>query len=79
MSPTHQTSLRTNGDAQVLTIPPELALPGTEVLIRKEGERLIIEPMPPRSLLSLLATLQAIPDPFPDVDAEILPLDDIAL
>jgi antitoxin VapB len=79
MSPTHQTSLLTNGDAQVLTIPPELALPGTEVLMRKEGERLIIEPMSPRSLLSLLATLQDIPDPFPDVDAEILPLDDIAL
>ncbi len=37
-----QVSLLTSGQEQVLTIPPELALSSTEVLLRKEGHRLII-------------------------------------
>ncbi|MBD2412102.1 twitching motility protein PilT [Nostoc calcicola FACHB-389] len=71
--------LSRNGQNQVLTIPDEFALPGTEVLLRKEGNRLIIEPICPSSLLSLLATLEEITENFPDVDEELLPLDDITL
>jgi antitoxin VapB len=51
----------------------EFEFPGEDAVMRKEGERLIIEPAPPRSLLSLLATLkpleedfQPIPDHAPD-------------
>ncbi|MGJ3244644.1 MAG: antitoxin [Elainellaceae cyanobacterium] len=51
-------SLLTNGQDQVLRIPREFALSGTEVLLHKEGQRLIIEPISPHSLLSLLATLE---------------------
>jgi antitoxin VapB len=72
-------SLLTSGQDQVLTIPHELALSGTEVLLRKEGHRLIIEPIPSSSLLSLLTTLQDITDNFPDIDEGLLPLDDITL
>lgn len=68
-----------SGQNQVLTIPHEFALPGTEVLLRKEGNRLIIEPLRQTSLLLLLATLETIPDPFPDVDEGLLPLNDITL
>lgn len=68
-----------NGQDQVLTIPREFALPGTEVLLRKEGDRLIIEPIHHGSLLALLSTLEEIPDNFPDVDEGLLPLDDIML
>lgn len=68
-----------NGQDQVLTIPHEFALPGTEVLLRKEGDRLIIEPIRHDSLLALLSTLEEIPDNFPDVDEGLLPLDDITL
>ncbi|NEQ67816.1 MAG: AbrB/MazE/SpoVT family DNA-binding domain-containing protein [Symploca sp. SIO2D2] len=68
-----------NGQNQVLTIPQEFALPGKEVLLRKVGSRLIIEPIPQGSLLSLLSTLPEITDNFPDVDEELLPLDDITL
>lgn len=50
-------SLAPNGQDQILTIPHEFALSSTEVSLRKEGQRLIIEPIPPRSLLSLLMTL----------------------
>jgi len=57
-----------NGQQQVLMIPDEFALPDTEILLRKEGNRLVIEPIRPNSLLSVLATLEDIPAPFPDVD-----------
>lgn len=72
-------SLLANGKDQVLTIPHEFALSATEVVLRREGHRLIIEPIPTSSLLSLLAAMQDITDDFLDVDAELLPLDDITL
>jgi len=70
-------SLLSNGDKQVLKIPHEFALSGTEVVLRKEGDRLIIEPIADKSLLSLLRTLPDISDNFPDVDEGLLTLDDI--
>ncbi|MBW4540993.1 MAG: AbrB/MazE/SpoVT family DNA-binding domain-containing protein [Myxacorys chilensis ATA2-1-KO14] len=73
MQNSRHVSLLTSGQDQVLTIPPEFALSGTEVLLRKEGHRLIIEPIPPSSLLSLLSTLQDITDDFPDIDDGLLP------
>ncbi len=77
MQNSRHVSLLTSGQDQVLTIPHELALSGTEVLLRKEGHRLIIEPIPSSSLLSLLTTLQDITDDFPNIDEGLLPLDDI--
>ena len=62
-----------NGRNQAVRIPREFELPGEDAIMRKEGDRLIIEPAPPKSLLALLATLApldeafpAIPDPAPD-------------
>jgi antitoxin VapB len=77
MPKSHHVSLLPNGADQVLTIPHEFALSGTEVLLRKEGNRLIIEPIPSGSLLELLATLEDTADDFPNVDAGLLPLDEI--
>ncbi len=68
-----------DGQYQVLNIPNEFALSSTEVLLRKEGNRLIIEPISFGSLLSLLTTLEDITEDFPDVDEGLLPLDDIVL
>ena len=79
MQNSRHVSLLTNGQDQVLTIPHEFALSDTEVLLRKEGHRLIIEPIPSNSLLSLLTKLQDITDNFPDIDEGLLPLDDITL
>ena len=79
MQNSRHVSLLTNGQDQVLTIPHEFALSYTEVLLRKEGHRLIIEPIPPNSLLSLLTKLQDITDNFPDIHEGLLPLDDITL
>jgi len=35
--------------------------------MRKEGDRLIIEPAPPKSLLAVLATLMPVQEDFPPI------------
>lgn len=60
-------TLFTNGSNQAIRIPRDFELPGKEALIRKEGDRLIIEPVPPPRLLAVLATLDPIDDTFPDI------------
>ena len=49
-------------------MPREFELPGEDAIIRKEGQRLIIEPAPPKSLLAILATLQTLDEEFPPID-----------
>ncbi len=53
-----------NGRNQAVRIPREFELPGEEAIMRKEGKRLIIEPASPKSLLRVLASLQALADDF---------------
>jgi antitoxin VapB len=48
-------------------IPREFELPGNDAIIRKEGERLIIETVPPKSLLAVLAGLGPIDEEFPPI------------
>jgi len=50
-----------NGRNQAVRIPREFELPGDEAIMRKEGDRLIIEPVQPKSLLAVLATLELLP------------------
>lgn len=57
-----------NGRSQAVRIPREFELPGRDAVMRKEGERLIIEPIPPQSLLALLATLDPIEEDFGPID-----------
>ena len=56
-----------NGRNQAVRIPREFELPGEDAIIRKEGNRLIIESAPPKSLLALLATLEPIEEDFPPI------------
>jgi len=56
-----------NGRNQAVRIPREFELPGADAVMRKEGERLIIDPAPPRSLLAVLATLKPLAEHFPPV------------
>ena len=67
MNAPRRATLFTNGSNQAIRIPRDFELPGKEALIRKEGDRLIIEPVPPPSLLAVLATLEAIDEPFPNI------------
>jgi antitoxin VapB len=58
-------------------IPREFELPGQDAIMRKDGERLVIEPIPPGSLLALLATLEPIEEdfaPMPELPFEKLDL-----
>ena len=57
-----------NGRSQAVRIPREFELPGEDAIMRKEGERLIIEPVPRKSLLELLATFEQIDEDFPEID-----------
>ena len=73
----YQVRLFHNGRNQTLNIPHAFEMPSNDVVIRKEGEKLIIEPFKKRSLLELLATLPDIDEDFPNVDERLLLLDDI--
>lgn len=69
-----------NGRNQALRIPREFELEGNEAVLRKEGDRLIIEPVRRGRLLALLASLEPLEaSGFPDVDDDLAPLDDVAL
>jgi tRNA(fMet)-specific endonuclease VapC len=57
-----------NGRNQAVRIPREFELPGEDVIIRKEGQRLIIEPAPPKLLLAVLATLPTLEEEFPPIE-----------
>jgi antitoxin VapB len=53
-----------NGRNQAVRIPREFELPGEDAMMRKEGGRLIIEAVPPQSLLAVLAALPALEEDF---------------
>jgi antitoxin VapB len=72
----HVTLFR-NGRNQAVRIPREFELPGKEAIMRKEGDRLIIEPAGPKSLLAVLATLAPLDEDFPPI--RDLDIDDIEL
>ena len=56
-----------NGRNQAVRIPREFELPGEDAVMRKEGDKLIIEPAAPRSLLAVLATLPELDEDFPPI------------
>ena len=86
-SDTRVVSLFRNGRNQAIRIPVEFELPGDEATIRKEGDRLIIEPKAddrPKSwdeLLAAMANWEPLgpEDEFPDIDEGLLPPRDIDL
>jgi antitoxin VapB len=52
-----------NGRNQAVRIPREFELPGREVMIHREGERLVLEPVPvKRGLLEVLRSLPPLPE-----------------
>jgi len=57
-----------NGRNQAVRIPREFELPGDDALMRKEGDKLIIEAAPRKSLLALLATLEPIEEDFGEIE-----------
>ncbi|MEM1114188.1 MAG: AbrB/MazE/SpoVT family DNA-binding domain-containing protein [Pseudomonadota bacterium] len=68
-----------NGRNQALRIPREFELEGEEAVVRKDGDRLIIEPVRSGGLLAMLADWDAIEETFPDIDADLPAADDVKL
>ena len=86
-SPARHVRLFRNGANQAVRIPKEFELPGTDALMHREGNRLILELMaakPAKGTMAALAlalqdmaTVGPIEEAFPDVDDGLLPLDEI--
>jgi len=68
MSAERHVKLFKNGRNQAVRIPREFELPGEDAIMRKEGNRLIIEPVEPQSLLAVLANLEPIPEDFDQIE-----------
>jgi antitoxin VapB len=60
-----------NGRSQAVRIPKELEFPGEEVVVSRDGDRLILEPVARRSLEEVLAEL-------PDLGEEVGEIEDPA-
>jgi antitoxin VapB len=75
--PERHVKLFKNGRNQAVRIPREFELPGDEAVMRKEGDRLIIELAPPKSLMTVLETLSPLDEAFPPIPE--LPVDSIEL
>jgi antitoxin VapB len=56
-----------NGRNQAVRIPREFEFPGENAIMRKDGNRLILEPAPPKSLLAVLANLTPLNEEFPPI------------
>lgn len=80
-SPTRTARLFRNGRNQAIRIPVEFELPGSEVTIQKEGDRLIVTPttLSEQEYNDILDSLESFPD-FPDVDdSDLPPVRDVVL
>jgi antitoxin VapB len=64
-----------NGRNRAIRIPREFELDAEEAIIRREDDRLVIEPIRKKGLL---ATLCVLDEDFPDIDKGMPPLDDWA-
>ncbi|TNM65532.1 antitoxin [Aliirhizobium smilacinae] len=75
MSAEHHVKLFRNGGAQAVVIPAEFEMAGEEAVMRKEGDRLVIEPVGPKDdFREWLATIEPWDEEFPDVDEDQQPM-----
>lgn len=56
-----------NGRSQAIRIPKEFEIEGNEATIRKDGNRLIIEPVKKTKLRALLAGWEPLADELPEI------------
>jgi antitoxin VapB len=77
MFPELHVRLFKNGRNQALRIPRDFELPGNEAVVRKEGDRLVVEPVKRPSLLEVLASLEPLDEDFPEIAG--LPPEDVTL
>jgi antitoxin VapB len=68
MSEQRHVRLFRNGRNQAVRIPVEFELPGSEAIMHRDGERLVIEPVRKRGLVALLKTMKPLQEEFPEID-----------
>ena len=61
-------SLFRNGRNQAVRIPREFELQGTQALMRRDGESLVITPIKKSGLLAVLAQLRPMNEAFPEIE-----------
>ena len=57
-----------NGRNQAVRIPVEFELPGDEAILRRDGDRLVIEPVRKRGLVALLKSMRPLDEDLPDIE-----------
>lgn len=67
MSTAREVRLFRNGRNQAVRIPREFELPGDRAVMRQEAGRLVIEPVPKKSLADWLDSLEPLNEDFPDI------------
>jgi antitoxin VapB len=80
-TPAREAKLFRNNKSQAVRIPADFEFSGDRVMIHREGDRLIIEPVRRKNLLDVLASLEPLgpDDQFPDIDDTLLPVKEIDL
>ena len=68
MSDERRVRLFRNGRNQAVRIPVEFELPGSEAIMHRDGDRLVIEPLRKRGLIALLKSMAPLNEEFPQVD-----------
>jgi antitoxin VapB len=68
MSAQRHVKLFRNGRNQAVRIPVEFELPGSEAIMHRDGDRLVIEPVRKRGLIGLLKTMEPLQEEFPEID-----------
>ena len=65
---TRSARLFRNGRNQAVRIPVEFEMPGDEVIIHREGDKLVIEPVRKRGLLALLESWGPLEEGLPEIE-----------
>lgn len=68
-----------NGRNQAVRIPVEFELPGDEAVMRRDGDRLIIEPLEKAGLLEWMRSQEPLDEPFVELDEPGPPPEDVDL
>lgn len=74
--PRHVRLFRNNRN-QAIRIPKEFELPGTDAIISRDGNRLIIEPVRSKGLAALLDSWEPLAEEFPQIADPPPPPEDI--
>ncbi|MCL2735968.1 MAG: hypothetical protein FWD75_04960 [Propionibacteriaceae bacterium] len=76
MALVREVSLFRNGRNQALRVPRDFELPGETAYMYQDGSRLIIEPASGQTFADLFADWGPLAEALPDIEDELMPLDE---